>query len=242
MKALILAGGFAKRMWPLTLETPKALLPIKGKPLLEYILKKIEPLEGIDKIFISINKKFEKHFADFLQHYRSSKLITLIVEEAMSEEEKLGAVRGIDFFLDREKIMEPLLVINGDNIFDSGLFGLLLLYKRRKASVVGLYDVKDRERAKKYGVVEIDGEGRLTAFEEKPVSPRSTLASTGIYIFTLPSLEKITAYLASNGGDRMGDFITWLAQREKVYGFVLEGKWFDIGSLEEYEQTEKEWG
>lgn len=241
MHALVLSGGFAKRMWPLTKDTPKSLLPVKGKPILEYILKKIESLEQISSIYISTNSKFEKNFADFLQHYRSSKRIKLIIEPTNDEQEKLGAVKGIDFAIDEEKITEPLLVINGDNLFDAGLFGVMLLYKQKKSPVVGLYDVQNKEIAKKLGIVEVDAESKIVNFEEKPQEPKSTLASTGIYVFTVPALEKITEYLRSNPGDRPGDFIKWLSQSETVYGYVFQGKWYDIGSIEEYERANKEW-
>ncbi|MBL7160517.1 MAG: nucleotidyltransferase family protein [Candidatus Aenigmarchaeota archaeon] len=241
MKALVLCGGYAKRMGPLAEERPKPLLPVKGRPMLEHILKKIEPLEGVDQILISVNRKFEQQFADFLQRYQSPKHIKLVVEPSQRNEEKLGAVRGLDYAIEQEKITDPLLVINGDNLFDSGLFGLLLLYKKNKSPVVGLFDVREIEKAKHLGIVEVDSGGRITDFEEKPPQPKSTLASTGIYIFTSPALQKISSYLRDHQGDRVGDFISWLSNQERVYGFVFQGRWFDIGSPEEYERAEREW-
>jgi glucose-1-phosphate thymidylyltransferase len=116
-----------------------------------------------------------------------------------------------------------------------------MLYKKKKSPVVGLFDVGSRDLARKYGIVETSPDGRITGFEEKPSSPKSTLASTGIYIFTFPALRKIPEYLKENHGDRLGDFIKWLSLRESVYGFVFRGKWFDIGSPEEYERAEREW-
>jgi len=240
MKALILAGGFAKRMGSIAEDTPKALLLLRGKPMLEHVLRKIEPLEQIDQIYISINKRFEQQFTEFLQHRTSSRFIKLVVENTMEEGEKLGSVGGIRHFLDKEDTTDPLLVIASDNIFDSGLFGMMLLYKRMKSPIVGLYDVNNMERAKRLGIASIDEKGRITDFEEKPEEPKSTLASTGIYIFTYPALKKVYPYLATNSGDRMGDFIKWLSEQEKVYGFVLQGKWYDIGSPEEYKRAEEE--
>ena len=241
MKAVVLCGGFAKRMWPLTKDSPKSLLPIKGKPILEYILKKFESLEGLDQVFISTNNAFEQAFASFLQTYQSSKLLKLVVEPTNSEEDKLGAVRGLEHVIDTEDITEPIIVINGDNLFEDGLFGMLSMYKKFKTSVVGLYDVKSLELAKKLGVAETDEKDLIVGFEEKPQEPRSTLASTGIYIFTVPALNQIPKYLKDNPGDRPGDFVKWLAGQEKVHGFVFPGKWFDIGSVEEYQRAEQEW-
>lgn len=241
MKAVILCGGFGKRLLPLTENTPKSLLPVKGKPILEYLLKKIEPLEGIDQVFISTNEKFEQQFADFLQHYQSSKLIKQVVEPSQNEEHKFGAVRGIEYVMDEEKITEPLLVLNGDNLFDAGLFGLMLMYKKQKSPVIGVYDVQSPELAKNYGIVAVDDKNRITQFEEKPAQPPSTLASTGIYAFTLPALQRIPQYLKSNGGDRPGDFIKWLTAQEKVYAFTFQGKWYDIGSQAEYTRANQEW-
>ena len=240
MKALVLAGGFAKRMWPLTNDRPKSLLPIRGKPLLEYVLKKLEPLD-IDQIYISTNSRFEKEFALFLQTYRSSKLIKLVVEPSNSEDHKFGAVKGIEFAIDQEKIAEPLIVINGDNLFDAGLFGLLVNYKKHKSPVVGLYDVKSLGLAKNLGVAETNAEGRIISFIEKPEHPKSSLISTGIYIFTVPAIQKIPEYLRSNHGDRSGDFIKWLSEKTPVFSWIVPGKWYDIGSHQEYERAEKEW-
>ncbi|MBI4021096.1 MAG: nucleotidyltransferase family protein [Candidatus Aenigmarchaeota archaeon] len=240
MNALVLAGGFAQRMGDLARDVPKALLPLKGKPILEHVLRKIEPLEEVKNIYLSINARFESQFTDFLQHRPSPKFIKLVVEPSLEEGEKLGSVGGIKYFMESEQALDPLLVIAGDNALDTGLFGLLLLYKRVKSPVVGLYDVKSLELAKTYGVVTLDDRKRIVAFEEKPPEPTSTLASTGIYIFTVPALERVEDYLDKNGGDRMGDFIRWLAKQEAVYGFVFGGKWFDIGSPQEYTRAERE--
>ncbi|MBI4181695.1 MAG: nucleotidyltransferase family protein [Candidatus Aenigmarchaeota archaeon] len=240
MKALVLAGGFAKRLLPLTAETPKALLPLKGRPLLEHVLRKIEPLEGIDQVCIAVNARFEAQFALFLQRYRSRKMLRLVVEPAREEGEKLGSVGGIGHFLRSEQVEGPLLVMAGDNVLESGLFGLLLLYRERKATVVGVTDVRDPSRAARYGVVELDPKGKITSFEEKPSQPRSTLASTGVYVLTGPVVALVPQYLRDHQGDRMGDFIAWLVRREPVYGYVFPGKWFDIGSAEEYQQAERE--
>lgn len=241
MKAIVLCGGYATRMGDIAKEKPKSLLNIKGKPMLEYVLKKIEALESIDQIFISTNSKFEDQFTNFIQHYQSTKAVRLVIEPTLSENQKFGAVRGIEWVIDQENITEPVLIIAGDNLFDSSLFSIMMYYKKKKSSVIAVYDVGDKELAKKYGIVQLDSKDKIISFEEKPDEPKSTLASTLIYILTYPAVQKISLYLKENSADRTGDFIKWLSENDKVYASVLSGKWIDIGSPEQYEKVQSEW-
>jgi len=243
MKCVLLCGGFAKRMKSLAENKPKALLPVAGKPVLQYILEKVELLDDVNKIFISTNKKFEGQFRNFLNIYRSEKKIILVVEPALSESEKLGSIGALRFLIEREKVDDDLFVINGDNLFEFSLERFMDFYKTKRSTLVGLYDVKTIEEAKKFGVVEIDENGRITGFEEKPENPKSTLASTGIYIYPKNVIKLILEYLAEgNNPDATGYFLAWLYKKQPVYGLVFRERWFDIGSPEIYRKADRKFG
>lgn len=242
MQALILAGGFAKRLWPLTKDRPKPLLLVGGKPIIEYVIEKIEAIEEIDKIFISTNDKFDTVFNNWLRGFKSKKEIQLIIEPTHAEKEKLGSIGGIEFFLEREKVKNALLIVAGDNLFEFDLKGIFEFYKEKKSSVIGLHDVKDIKQAKKLGTVQIDNDGRVIGFEEKSPNPKTTLAATLIYIFPKRTLDLIPTYLKeTNNPDTPGYFLIWLYKKHPVYGFVFSGKWHDIGSFDALKAVEEEY-
>lgn len=238
MKALLLAGGYAKRMWPLTKNKPKSLLEVGGKPIIQYILEKLELVNGIDEIIISTNEKFEDVFKKYIKNYNSRKKITLIIEKTHSEEEKLGSIGGIAFVLRKKKIKDDLLIIGADNIFEFDLLKFIEYYKSKKSIVIALHDLKSKNKVKgKYGVCILDKNNRIIDFQEKPLEPKSTLASTACYIFPKDGLQLIFKYLdEGNNPDAIGFLITWLLKR-KMYGFVFKEAWFDIGSFEALEET-----
>ena len=239
MKTILLAGGYAKRLWPLTKNRPKSLLPIAGKPIIEYIFDGIEKIEEIKEIYLSTNRKFETNFKEWLESYRSSKEIRLVIEETRDEEEKLGSIGALNFLINRLGLKEDLLIIGGDNLFDFDLNDLIDFYKAKKKSVVLLYDMEEKERVKgKYGVLEMDSAFKIINSEEKPKEPNSTLISTACYIFTKEDLALIKDYLASgNTPDAIGFFVSWLCKKSDLYGLIHSGIWFDIGSFDEYERA-----
>ncbi len=239
MKVILLAGGYAKRLWPLTKDCPKSLLPIAGKPIIEYILDGIEKIEEIKEIYLSTNLKFENNFKEWLKSHRSSKGIKLVIEETRDEGEKLGSIGALNFLIDHLGLKEDLLIIGSDNLFDFDLKYLMDFYRAKTKSVVLLYDMKEKERVKeKYGVLEIDSDFKIVKSEEKPEEPRSTLISTACYIFSKEDLALITDYLSSgNNPDAIGFFVAWLCKRSDLYGLIHRGLWFDIGSFDEYERA-----
>jgi glucose-1-phosphate thymidylyltransferase len=240
MKAIILAGGFAKRMWPLTKHQPKHLLPIAGKPMLDYIMDKLEKINEIDKIFISTNAKFESHFNDYLSNINSEKDIALFIEDVKSEEEKLGSVGALGFLINENNIDDELIVIGGDNIFDFYITEFIGFYRDIQANCVALFDIDSKIKASLYGVVELDEHRKMIDFEEKPKSPRSTLVSTACYLFTKDGVRNIVKYLnEGKDPDKIGHFIEWLYKHDNVYGFTFKGYWFDIGSFESYDDANK---
>ena len=238
MKAILLAGGFAKRMWPLTKEKPKHLLPVAGKPMLDYVLEKLVKIEELDEIYITTNAKFKEHFEQYLSTKRTKIPIniTLFIEDALAENEKLGSVGALGFIIKEKGIDDDLSVIGGDNIFDFEIRDFAEFYKKTSANVVALYDLKSKKNASLYGVVEINADNKIIEFLEKPENPKSSLVSTACYLFTRKGVRNITRYLKEgNDPDKMGHFIEWLIKNDLVYGYVFDGYWFDIGSFESYD-------
>ncbi len=237
MKAIVLAGGFAKRLWPLTLNKAKPLLDIGGKPIINYVIEKLEGMDEIEEIFVSTNAKFDQAFRKWLDKYKFKK-VRVVIEETRSEEEKLGAIGGITFVLEREKIDDDCLIVAGDNILGFEVSDFLDFYRGREAPVIALFDVKDLEKAKIYGIVGMDDNKKIVDFVEKPKEPKSTLASICCYVFPKNTIELFPEYLKSgNSKDAPGFFLQWLVKKKDVFGFVFSNYWFDIGSFESLEEA-----
>ncbi|MBI2142645.1 nucleotidyltransferase family protein, partial [Candidatus Woesearchaeota archaeon] len=177
MKALILAAGYGTRLYPLTTLTSKSLLRISGKPLVEHILMRIEEVPGIDEVLIVTNNRFFPDFRNWLNSYKAGVKVRLINDRTSSNEDRLGAVGDIHFVVSSEGIDDGLLVIAGDNLFEFSLPSMHRFFRGKMASVVALHDLKDPGMAAgKFGIAEVDGDLRIVGFEEKPSSPKSSLA------------------------------------------------------------------
>ena len=225
MKALIMAGGYATRLWPITKDNPKALLPVGDRVILEYILEKIDGL-GLET-YISTNRFFEAHFRPYAEKYG----VGLIVEDTLHEEEKLGTIGAMKRAVE-ELGLDDYLIIAGDNLFSFGLKEFLDAYSGR--TLIAVYDVGDPELAKRYGVVVLEG-GRVISFQEKPAEPRSTLVSTGVYVFPRKVMERIDEYLSNGNRDSPGYFIQWLLEKgEEIRAYRFSEYWYDIGSADSY--------
>ncbi|MGC8992961.1 MAG: nucleotidyltransferase family protein [Thermoplasmata archaeon] len=233
MNGIILAGGFAKRLMPISEFIPKPLLPIDGRPLLDIIIDKIKEIDT-EKIVISINKRFEKEFNFYLK-CRNDENLKILVEPTMREEEKFGAVKGILYAMENSGDND-YLVVAGDNYFD---FNLKPFYefaiKNNKITIVG-YDIENIELSKNYGVFSLEN-NKIKNFVEKPEKPFSSIVSTGIYYFPKDSVDLIKKYLMeSENKDQIGKLIQWLINKTDVYAVVLKGKWVDIGNLDIYRE------
>ncbi|MDP3975606.1 MAG: NDP-sugar synthase [bacterium] len=226
-KVLILAGGFATRLWPLTEKRAKPLLPLAGKPLIGHIIEKIPPhLE----ILISTNTCFEDGFLALKRQYPDRK-IELFIEDSHSDSVKTGALRAIGLVIEQFAITSPLLVIAGDNYFDFRLEDFLKNYQGN--TLLAAYDSKSLNQAKQFGVVEVEGD-RLSTFAEKPENPASTLISTGCYLFCPEHLSLIVEY-SRNSSDNLGKMFEHLLKKgELVDVFQFNSIWMDIGSFESY--------
>lgn len=239
MKALILAAGYAIRLYPLTKERPKPLLPVGGKPIMGYIIEKLEKIDSIDEILIVTNHKFVDKFNDWLNSIRSEKEMKVIDDGTITNDDKLGSIGDINFAIRAENLNSDLLVVAGDNLLGFELSEFVRFARSiRPSSCIGIYDVGDFEAVKKYGMVELNGDKRIISFEEKPQSPTTTLIAICLYYFPKETLGLMSGYLeAGNNPDAPGYYIDWLYQKVPTYGFVFCGSWYDIGDIASYHQA-----
>ena len=241
MKAIILAGGHATRLWPVTKNRAKPLLPLGERPIIDYIVDDIA--DEVDEIIISTNEKFADDFRDYIADYGLEKTVRVIVENQDSEDEKPGTIGAIIKLLEKEDINDDLIVIGGDNYqsFDGSEFVEFCKEKEAPANVV--YDVKDLDFARKFGIVDVDDE-QIVDFEEKPEEPPSTLASIAWYFFPEDQLnlfddyethfEEETEVPKDQYLDEPGRLIEWAHKQTDMYAFSFDGDWFDVGTPQGY--------
>jgi len=230
--AIILAGGYGKRLQPFSGDVPKPLLEIAGKPIIGHIFDRLSELKDVRHVIISTNLRFEQQFKKWLDSNPRWKA-EIIADRSRSEEEKPGAIASLAQLT--SKLSDSCLIIGGDNLFTASLRPLIQAFKERSSTTVALYDVKDRELARQYSTVTIGDKDRIMGFSEKPAEPDTTLVGTCIYILPKSALSRLKEYLADSvDRDSPGRFIEWLCKREPVYGHVLDGYWWDIGVMEQY--------
>jgi glucose-1-phosphate thymidylyltransferase len=223
VKALILAAGYATRLKPLTDDRPKQLLPVGGRPIVDWIVDKIHEA-GIEDVHLVTNARFAPMFAD----WSDATGVTVHDDGTTTNETRLGAIGDMQFV----DLDDDLLVIAGDNLFDDSLADFVEFWRRRDqpASAVAVHDVGTKELARLYGVVAVDGDDRVVDFVEKPEDPPSTLAATATYLYPRAHARLVDTYLAEgNPPDQPGNYVAWLHRREPVYAFRFAGGWYDIG-------------
>jgi glucose-1-phosphate thymidylyltransferase len=238
MRAIILAAGYATRLHPLTLNQPKPLLKVGKKPIIEHILDKIEKIETVGQVFVVTNDKFYSSFLEWKDNFDSRLDIEIVNDGTLSNEDRLGAIGDINFVIKTQNITSDLLVVGGDNLFEDELSDFVRFFKSNGTSIL-LNDVKCKKLAKLYGIVSLNHENKITSFIEKPEQPESTLASTLIYALKKEHLSVIKETIELGKADHAGDFIAHLSQNNPVFGKSLNGKWFDIGSIEQLKEAEE---
>lgn len=244
MKGIILAAGYATRLYPLTLNMPKPLIPIAKVPIIERILLKFSGLDKINQIFVVTNSKFYPHFQNWLNDYRERQKenleITIVDDGTSTNETRLGPVGDITLVIEKFNIQEDVIVLAGDNLFELDLNKMCDVSEENKASVLGAYKYKNLDDVRnKFGVILVDETNRILEFEEKPRSPKSTSAATAIYLFRKEVLENITALynIPHDKEINVGEIIPWLLKNNiPVYCEYLTF-WFDIGSHEDLEKA-----
>ncbi|HYW00646.1 MAG TPA: nucleotidyltransferase family protein [Candidatus Acidoferrum sp.] len=237
MKAIIMAGGYAKRMWPLTKNIPKPLLIVQGKPIIEHIIDNIHR-SGVQEVIVSTNERFREQFQSWLTQSNSQN-IRIVAEKSSSEEDKLGAIRALTELL-KSLPHDDYLILAGDNIITSNLSPMISFYHGINKPVVGLFEPVDMKQLQAGSVAVIDRKKQIKKFIEKP--KHFTKGKLGALAYILPyrTLVKLDQYLAGgNAADEPGHFIAWLHSREPVYGYPFKSHVLDIGDPQLFAESNK---
>jgi len=232
MKCIILCAGYATRLYPLTRNTPKHLLIVKDKTILDNVIQKI-PTHTVEHIYVVTNQKFYQNFVDWKHGLDGHATITVLNDFTTSNNDRLGSIGDVAYVIDQMNIDDDILLMSGDNLFNFSIAPLLKIFREGK-NVIALYDVKTKEEARKMGIPTLNANGKIIGLIEKPKNPKSTLVSIGIYIFHKPVLKLLKQYLdEKNSPDRVGDFISWLCQKTDIYTYNYDASddiWLDIGT------------
>ncbi len=240
MKCLILAAGYATRLYPLTENFPKPLLKVGDKTILDWLVEDIDKSGEVDEYIVISNHKFAKHFETWAATKKQK--ITVVDDGTSTNETRLGAVKDVLFAIEKCKIDSDMLVIAGDNVLDFSLTKFIAYAKNKNASCIMRYFEPSEKKLQKCGVVTVDEQDKITGMEEKPQTPKSNWACPPFYYYTKTDARLVEKGIkAGCGTDAPGSYIAWLCGETDVYAMEMPGKRFDIGNLESYEKVQKDY-
>jgi len=240
VKALVLAAGYATRLYPLTLDRPKPLLEVGGRPILEHLLDQL-PLSELSTIYVVTNAKFAPHFREWAATHTAP--IEVVDDGTTSEDDRLGAIGDLDLVIRTARIDDDLLVAAGDSLFTERLDDFVRFGRERNAAATAVYDTRDLEAMTRLSSIEVDADSRVTSFEEKPERPVSTLAGIALYFYPRAALPLVSQYLVEgNNSDQPGRLVEWLYRRTPVYAWRVPGRWVDIGTPESLAEADRAFG
>lgn len=241
MKCLILAAGYATRLYPLTENFPKPLLKVQGKAILDHLIDDIDAMGAVDEYVVISNHKFAHHFEAWAKD--KAQRITVVDDGTSTNETRLGAVRDIQFAIDTLGLDDEMLVIAGDNLLDFSLTKFIAYAQDKKTSCIMRYFEESEQKLHKCGVVEIDENDLILGMEEKPAEPRSHWCCPPFYFYTKDDARLVKVGIERGCGvDAPGSYIAWLAGEVPVHAMEMPGSRYDIGNLESYEKVQKEYG
>lgn len=240
MKCIILAAGYATRLYPLTENFPKPLLDVRGKSILEWLVEDIETVSQVDEIIVVSNHKFYQQFMSWKSRLNSRLPITVIDDGSTTNDNRLGAVRDIVFAVEKCHIEDDILVMAGDNLLDFSVSGFVDFYNEKKAACVMRHYEPSIEKLRRTGVAIIDENSKVLQMQEKPRDPRSNWAVPPFYIYPYKDLKFILEGVASKvcETDSPGSFIAWFCQKAEIYAYPMPGNRYDIGDMESYKKIQ----
>lgn len=238
MKAIILVAGYATRLYPLTLNTPKALLEIGGKAIIDYIVDEINTVEEVNEIYVVTNHKFAQNFVEWSKNIKSNIPISILDDGTSTEEDRKGAIGDILFTIQEKNVNDDIMVIAGDNFFTYKLKDYYEYYKKADCDCVCVKQWEDKEQLKQFGIALLDSNRKVLNIEEKPQHPKSNTVVFATYIYkkdTVPLFEKYIK--EGNKPDAPGNFPAWLYHFKDVYAYIFDGECYDIGTPKSYEEV-----
>ena len=240
MKCLILAAGYATRLYPLTENFPKPLLKVGEKTILDWLVDDIHSCGLVDEYVVISNHKYAHHFETWAKEKQQK--ITVVDDGTSSNETRLGAVRDIQFAIEALNLDDEMLVIAGDNVLDFSLTAFIRYVRQKNTSCIMRYYEPSGKQLTKSGVVEIDDADRILSMEEKPAQPKSNWCCPPFYFYTREDSRLIAKGIAAGcGTDAPGSYIAWLSTQTTVHAMEMPGRRYDIGNLESYEAVQKEY-
>lgn len=240
MKCLILAAGYATRLYPLTENFPKPLLKVQDKTILDWLVDDIDTLGLVDEYVVISNHRFAHHFQDWAD--TKSMKITVVDDGTSTNETRLGAVKDIQFAIDQLNLDDEMLVIAGDNVLDFSLTRFISYAKEKETSCIMRYYEGDVVRLHKSGVADVDENDLILSLEEKPAEPKANWCCPPFYFYTKADAKLVEQGIASGcGTDAPGSYIAWLCKQTKVHAMEMPGRRYDIGNLQSYEQVQRDY-
>lgn len=239
MKAIILAAGYATRLYPLTKNQPKALLPLGKKPIIEYIIEQIEMISEVNEIIIISNHKFYQNFVEWNKESNFRIPIAVLDDHTTDDDDKLGAIGDIQYVIDEKKIEEDILIVAGDNYFTFDIKEFYAFYKKTNSDCILAEEIDDIKTLQRFAVAVLEENGRVIDLEEKPQEPKSNTGVYASYFYKKETLPRIKEYLdGGNNPDAPGYFPAWLYKKQPVFAYRFDGECIDIGTVESYEQAQ----
>ena len=240
MKCLILAAGYATRLYPLTENFPKPLLKVQGKTILDWLIDDTDSIKMVDEYVVISNHKFAHCFTDWAKDKKQK--ITVVDDGTSTNETRLGAVKDIQFAIEKLSIDDEILIIAGDNLLDFSLTKFILYAKNKNTSCIMRYYEPMKEKLQKTGVCEIDDNDKILQLTEKPKEPKSNWACPPFYFYTREDARLVKKGIEEGCGvDAPGSYVAWLCNETIVHAMEMPGKRYDIGNLESYERVQKEY-
>ncbi len=240
MKCLILAAGYATRLYPLTQNFPKPLLKVGDKTILDWLIDDIDTADVTDEYVVISNHKYACHFNEWAKTKNCK--VTVVDDMTDSNETRLGAVRDIQFAIDTLSLNDDMLVIAGDNVLDFSLTKFIEYAVNKKTSCVMRYFEPEHSKLLKCGVVTVDENDRILDMTEKSATPATNWCCPPFYYYTKSDAKLVSKGIESGcGTDAPGSYIAWLCKQTTVHAMEMPGKRYDIGNLESYEKVKAEY-